>query len=72
MSVKSVVFGTIFILSALLPAQAQVTVDVTKINCDQFVHHKITEPNLIAAWFSGYYMPSATIRLLIYKHWMRT
>ena len=43
MLVKSVVLGTIFILSALLPAQAQVTVDVTKINCDQFVHHKITE-----------------------------
>ena len=55
MSVKSVVLGTIFILSTLLPAQAQVTVDVTKINCDQFVHHKITEPNLIAAWLGGYY-----------------
>src|SRR5262245_50047827 len=36
-------------------AQAQVTVDVTKINCDQFVHHKIDEPRLIAAWLSGYY-----------------
>src|SRR5262245_2986514 len=36
-------------------AQAQVTVDVTKINCDQFVHHKISEPRLIAAWLSGYY-----------------
>jgi acid stress chaperone HdeB len=55
MSVKSIVLGTIFILSALLPAQAQVTVDVTKINCDQFVHHKIAEPNLIAAWLGGYY-----------------
>jgi hypothetical protein len=30
-----------------------VTVDVTKVNCDQFVHHKISEPRLIAAWLSG-------------------
>jgi acid stress chaperone HdeB len=55
MSVKSVVLGTTFVLCALPPAQAQVTVDVDKITCDQFVHHKITEPNLIAAWLSGYY-----------------
>jgi acid stress chaperone HdeB len=52
---KCAISGIIFFLSALLPAQAQVTVDVTKINCDQFVHHKIAEPNLIAAWLSGYY-----------------
>jgi len=55
MPVKSVILGTMCVLSALLPAQAQVMVDVDKINCDQFVHHKITEPNLIAAWLSGYY-----------------
>jgi HdeA/HdeB family len=36
-------------------AQAQVIVDVSKITCDQFVHPKITTPNLIAAWLSGYY-----------------
>ena len=41
-------------------AQAQVTVDVTKINCDQFVHHKIDEPRLIAAWLSGYYNAKRT------------
>ena len=52
---KSVVLGSILVLSTVLSAQAQVTVDVTKINCDQFVHHKISEPSLIAAWLSGYY-----------------
>ena len=30
-------------------------VDVSKITCDQYVHAKITTPNLIAAWLSGYY-----------------
>jgi acid stress chaperone HdeB len=42
-------------LGASLSAHAQVTIDVTKVNCDQFVHHKISEPRLIAAWLSGYY-----------------
>jgi hypothetical protein len=39
----------IFALGAAGSAQAQVTIDVTKVNCDQFVHHKISEPRLIAA-----------------------
>src|SRR5437899_11031752 len=43
----------VFALAASRSAQAQVTVDVTKVNCDQFVHHKISEPRLIAAWLSG-------------------
>ena len=29
----------ISVLAASRSAQAQLTVDVTKINCDQFVHH---------------------------------
>ena len=29
--------------------------DVSKITCDQYVHSKISSPNLIAAWLSGYY-----------------
>ena len=43
---SSIVFAT---------ASAQVVVDVSKITCDQYVHSKITTPNLIAAWLSGYY-----------------
>ena len=46
---------TIFAFAASPSGHAQVTVDVTKVNCDQFVHHKISEPRLIAAWLSGYY-----------------
>ena len=52
---KCAVLGLILELFVAVPATAQVTVDVTKINCDQFVHHKISEPRLMAAWFSGYY-----------------
>src|SRR5262245_1044901 len=45
-------------------AHAQVTVDVTKVNCDQFVHHKISEPRLIAAWLSGYYNAKRNNRVI--------
>jgi acid stress chaperone HdeB len=36
-------------------AQAPVTVDVSKITCDQFTGYKITSPRNIALWLNGYY-----------------
>jgi hypothetical protein len=42
-------------LSAGAGAQAQVTLDVAKITCDQFTLYKITDPQNIAIWLSGYY-----------------
>jgi acid stress chaperone HdeB len=53
-----------FALGTSRAAQAQVTVDVTKVNCDQFVHHKISEPRLIAAWLSGYYNAKRNNRVI--------
>jgi acid stress chaperone HdeB len=35
--------------------RAQVALDVTKISCQQFVTYKITNPQFIAIWVSGYY-----------------
>ena len=35
--------------------QAQVTIDVSKITCDQFIQHKVTNPRYIAIWLSGFY-----------------
>jgi acid stress chaperone HdeB len=57
MRCKPVVKGLVLSLIAFAtaPAQAQVIVDVSKITCDQYVHAKITTPNLLAAWMSGYY-----------------
>jgi hypothetical protein len=46
------------ILLALLTwsgAGAQVTIDVAKITCDQFTLYKVTDPQNIAMWLSGYY-----------------
>jgi acid stress chaperone HdeB len=42
-------------LRAPAPTQAQVSVDVSKITCDQYVHAKIATPLYLAAWLSGYY-----------------
>jgi hypothetical protein len=35
--------------------QAQVTMDVAKISCDQYTSFKITDPQNIAIWLSGFY-----------------
>jgi len=53
------------ILFATASAQAQVIIDVSKITCDQYVHSKkITTPNLIAAWLSGYYNAKRNNRII--------
>jgi acid stress chaperone HdeB len=40
---------------AILPARAQVTIDVSKITCEQYVLFTVADPRDIAMWLSGYY-----------------
>jgi acid stress chaperone HdeB len=40
---------------ATVPAPAQVTIDVTKITCDQFLLFSVADPHDIAIWLSGFY-----------------
>src|SRR6516162_1136300 len=47
--------GLIFALDTVPLARAQVTLDVSKITCDQFTGYKITNPQNIAIWLSGYH-----------------
>ena len=52
--------GRLFLTSALfvfvhIPAQAQVTVDVSKITCDQYLKDEITFSQNVVMWLSGYY-----------------
>jgi acid stress chaperone HdeB len=54
MRLKSVISGLVLALFAA-SAQAQVQVDLSKVTCDQFVHHKVGAPRVMAAWFSGYF-----------------
>jgi acid stress chaperone HdeB len=46
--------GLTLVLNAVPSARAQVTLDVSKITCDQFSGYKITNPDNIAIWLSGY------------------
>jgi len=55
MHLKHAVSGLILAVAVASSAQAQVTIDVSKVTCDQYVHSKIATPNYIAAWLGGYY-----------------
>jgi len=37
------------------PLSAQVTIDVAKINCEQFATYKVANPDHIAIWLNGYF-----------------
>jgi len=56
---KSIVAGLLFCLVfglvAAPAARAQVTIDVSKITCKEFLYDTITVPDNIAYWLSGYY-----------------
>jgi len=42
------------LLSASL-AHGQITIDVSKITCDQFAQAKVGDPRTTAVWLNGYY-----------------
>ena len=42
-------------LSASLPLSAQVTIDMAKVDCQQFATYKIAHPDRVAIWLNGYF-----------------
>jgi len=51
----SFMVGLAFALTASSAAQAQVTLDLSKVTCDQFIKYKVADPKLITIWLSGYF-----------------
>ena len=49
------VAALVLVLAPCSVARSQVTIDVAKITCDQFVLFKVTDPRNIAIWLSGYH-----------------
>jgi hypothetical protein len=48
--------GALFLFAQALPMQAQETVDVAKITCEQLLGEKLARPSRdIVLWLSGYY-----------------
>jgi acid stress chaperone HdeB len=55
MTSKLVILGVLSALVGISTARAQVTVDVAKITCKQYLAYTITDPRFIAIWLGGYY-----------------
>jgi acid stress chaperone HdeB len=51
-------------LSWVATGQAQVTIDASRITCDQFVHSKIAPTRTIAAWLAGFYSGKRDSRVI--------
>jgi hypothetical protein len=52
---KAALPALILALFSVSTAQAQVTLDISKITCEQLISWSITDPRNIAYWISGYY-----------------
>lgn len=51
----AVVLGLASAFALSSPGRAQVSLDVDKVTCWQFVTYKVTSPQNIAIWMSGYF-----------------
>jgi acid stress chaperone HdeB len=54
-NIKSIFLGLLFCLGLASFARAQMTIDVSKISCREFVTSTLFEPDHIALWLNGYY-----------------
>jgi acid stress chaperone HdeB len=52
---KLIPISLALLLIASSPLNAQVIVDVEKINCHQFATYKVAHPDRIAIWLNGYF-----------------
>lgn len=54
-SAKTLTASVMFALIMPAWAHAQVSIDVSKLTCRDFLSHTVTSPDKIAYWLSGYY-----------------
>jgi len=47
--------GLALALTTSSAARAQVTLDLSKVTCQQYLNYKIANPKFIAMWLSGYF-----------------
>ena len=48
-------FGAVLAISWIASTQAQITIDVSKISCGQFLQNKVASNRTVAIWLSGFY-----------------
>jgi acid stress chaperone HdeB len=54
MKLSLIVIGMGLALIGLQAAKAQVTIDITKITCNQFLGSQITDSHTLGVWLNGY------------------
>jgi acid stress chaperone HdeB len=54
MSKSTAILCLVAIVASAQPLSAQVTIDLAKVTCNQWVGYKITNPQNIALWLSGF------------------
>ena len=47
--------GLLIALLIQMPADAQVTIDISKLTCEQLWLRKVANPDKVAIWLSGFY-----------------
>jgi hypothetical protein len=52
---RSLFLATLLCSGWVTPVLSQVTIDVSKITCEQFTLFKIADPDNIALWVAGFY-----------------
>jgi hypothetical protein len=52
---KLVLLGLMLSVLMVPPARAQVTIDVAKITCEQFISWSVTDPRYVILWLHGYH-----------------
>src|SRR5262245_42882640 len=72
LKVAGLISGSMLAFQAVSAAQAQVTIDVAKISCDQFTSFNIRNPEEIAIWLSGYYHGKRDNTLIDTEGWRDT
>lgn len=55
MQAKRIAAALVIAAASISGAQAQVTVDFSKITCEQFAFSKVGHPGTLSIWLSGYY-----------------
>ena len=65
MRIDFVALGFVLTLFSTTLVQGQVTVDVSKVTCDQFAQGKVGLPRTTAVWLNGYYHGKKVPRQLI-------
>ena len=52
---KPLLLGSMFAALVVSAALAQVTIDVSKITCDQYLFNKVADAKTVAVWLDGFY-----------------